>query len=73
MIIRHLRGIEIDPRDVSTMLMNADDDIETCIPIEKGQGGMRDEKKIIHSALNSDSNPDSRGRGVLCHEFKTCL
>lgn len=72
-IIRHLRGIEIDPSDISTMLMNADDDIEPCMPIEKGQGGMSDEKKIIHSAFDSGINPDRRGRGVLCHGFKTCL
>jgi proline iminopeptidase len=29
------------------MLMNADDDIETCIPIEKGQGGMRRKQFIV--------------------------
>jgi hypothetical protein len=72
-IIRHLRGIEVNHMDISTMLMDADDDIETCMLIEKDQGGMRDEEKIIHSALDSDSNPDRRGRCVLFHGFKTCL
>jgi len=72
-IIRYLRGIEVNLSDISTMLMDADDDIKTCMPIEEGQGGMRDEKKIIHSDFDSDFNPDSRGCGVLCHGYKTCL